>query len=168
MATSFFSFLAITALGLSLLFIRSNVDQILAIYYASSCPNLFRTIKSIVEATISKEARMDASILRLFYHDCFGCDGSLLLDDTPNFIGEKTSLANRNSTRGLEIIDTIKSAVEEIYPGVVSCADILAIASRDAIFIEIYPGVASCADILAIASRDAIFILGGPPSFVGF
>ncbi|GMY38272.1 peroxidase 6, partial [Fagus crenata] len=160
MATSFFSFLAITALGLSLLFIRSNVDQILAIYYASSCPNLFRTIKSIVEATISKEARMDASILRLFYHDCFvnGCDGSLLLDDTPNFIGEKTSLANRNSTRGLEIIDTIKLAVEEIYPGVVSCADILAIASRDAIFIEIYPGVVSCVDILAIASRDAIFI----------
>ena len=71
MATSFFSFLAITALGLSLLFIGSNVDQLSAIYYASSCPNLFRTIKSIVEATISKEARMGASILRLFYHDCF-------------------------------------------------------------------------------------------------
>ncbi|GMY38249.1 peroxidase 4 [Fagus crenata] len=137
MATSFFSFLAITALSLSVLFIGSNADQLSATYYASSCPILFRTIKSIVETTISKEARMGASILRLFYHDCFvnGCDGSLLLDDTPNFIGEKTSPANRNSARGFEIIDSIKSAVEEICPGVVSCADILAIASRDAVFI---------------------------------
>jgi hypothetical protein len=44
MATSFFSFLAITALGLSLLFIGSNADQLSATYYASSCPNIFNKL----------------------------------------------------------------------------------------------------------------------------
>lgn len=76
---------------------------------------------------------MGASIVRLFFHDCFvnGCDGSILLDDTSSFTGEKTANPNRNSARGYEVIDSIKSAVERACPRVVSCADILAIAARD-------------------------------------
>lgn len=65
---------------------------------------------------------------------CFkGCDGSVLLDDTTTFTGEKTAKPNNGSLRGFEVIDQIKHAVEEACPGVVSCADILAVAARDSV-----------------------------------
>ncbi|KAK9023983.1 hypothetical protein V6N11_004168 [Hibiscus sabdariffa] len=103
-------------------------------FYSKSCPNLFPTVKSTVHSAITKEARMAASLLRLFFHDCFvnGCDGSLLLDGTS---GEKNAAPNVNSVRGFEVIDDIKSAVENVCPGVVSCADIVAIAARDSVHI---------------------------------
>lgn len=63
-----------------------------------------------------------------------GCDASILLDDTPTFTGEKNALPNRNSARGFEVIDTIKTRVEAACGGsTVSCADILAIAARDGV-----------------------------------
>ncbi|XP_028548182.1 peroxidase 4 isoform X2 [Dendrobium catenatum] len=64
-----------------------------------------------------------------------GCDGSLLLDDTPNFTGEKNAVPNNQSVRGFDVIDKIKAAVEKACPGVVSCADILAITARDSVVI---------------------------------
>ncbi|CBI25393.3 unnamed protein product, partial [Vitis vinifera] len=80
---------------------------------------------------------MGASLLRLFFHDCFvnGCDGSVLLDDTSSFIGEKNAAPNANSVRGFDVVDDIKSKVETACPGVVSCADVLAIAARDSVVI---------------------------------
>jgi hypothetical protein len=62
-----------------------------------------------------------------------GCDASILLDDTPTFTGEKNAGANANSVRGYEVIDAIKTQVEAACKGIVSCADIVALASRDAV-----------------------------------
>nr|CAA71491.1 peroxidase [Spinacia oleracea] len=105
-------------------------------FYASSCPNVEQIVFNTMKQAVSKEPRMGASILRLFFHDCFvnGCDGSVLLDDTPTSQGEKMAFPNRNnSIRGFEVIDAIKSNVEAACSGTVSCADILALAARDGV-----------------------------------
>ena len=57
----------------------------------------------------------------------------MLLDDTPTMLGEKLALANINSLRSYEVIDEVKDALEQACPGVVSCADIIIMASRDAV-----------------------------------
>lgn len=62
-----------------------------------------------------------------------GCDGSVLLDDTPTFRGEKGAKGNANSLRGFKVIDTIKASVEATCKAVVSCADILALAAHDGV-----------------------------------
>ncbi|XP_022746005.1 peroxidase P7-like [Durio zibethinus] len=137
MASAFsFSKFSLTLL-LLVLFLGSTNAQLSTNFYSKSCPNLFSTVKSTVQSAIKKEARMGASLLRLFFHDCFvnGCDGSLLLDDTSSFTGEKNAVPNRNSARGFDVVDNIKSAVENACPGVVSCADVLAIAARDSVTI---------------------------------
>ncbi|CAK8567799.1 unnamed protein product [Lathyrus sativus] len=120
-----------------LIIVGSANAQLSTSFYSTSCPKLSSTVQSTMQSAISKEARIGASILRLFFHDCFvnGCDGSILLDDTSSFTGEKNANANRNSARGFEVIDNIKTAVENVCPGVVSCADILAIAAADSVAI---------------------------------
>ncbi|XP_011028580.1 PREDICTED: peroxidase 72-like [Populus euphratica] len=102
-------------------------------FYDRSCPKAREIVNSIVAKAVAKEARMAASLLRLHFHDCFvkGCDASILLDSTGRIISEKGANPNRNSARGFEVIDEIKSALEEECPETVSCADILALSARD-------------------------------------
>jgi len=69
--------------------------------------------------------------LRLIF--CFrwqGCDASILLDDSRTIVSEKNAGPNKNSVRGFEVIDEMKSRLEEACPQTVSCADILALAAR--------------------------------------
>ncbi|KAL5549417.1 hypothetical protein UlMin_004648 [Ulmus minor] len=102
-------------------------------FYDHSCPKARGIVKSIVAKAVAKEARMAASLLRLHFHDCFvqGCDASVLLDSSGNILSEKRSNPNRNSARGFEVLDEIKSAIEKECPHTVSCADIMALAARD-------------------------------------
>ncbi|KAK7372206.1 hypothetical protein VNO80_05578 [Phaseolus coccineus] len=130
---SFSSSTTTFAISLFTLFlIGSSSAQLSENFYANKCPKVFYAVKSVVQSAVAKEPRMGASLLRLFFHDCFvnGCDGSVLLDGPSS---EKTAPPNANSLRGYEVIDAIKSKVEAVCPGIVSCADIVAIAARDSV-----------------------------------
>ncbi|KAF8725783.1 hypothetical protein HU200_020342 [Digitaria exilis] len=99
-------------------------------FYSSSCPQAEATVRNVTEGIIIKDRTMGAAFMRLFFHDCFvrGCDASILLDPTSsNPQVEKKAIA----LRGYDAVNKIKTAVEAVCPGVVSCADILAFAARD-------------------------------------
>ncbi|XP_071735751.1 lignin-forming anionic peroxidase-like [Rutidosis leptorrhynchoides] len=108
--------------------------QLSTTFYDDTCPNALSTIRTSIRTAISRERRMAASLLRLHFHDCFvqGCDASILLDDGPSIVSEKNAFPNKNSVRGYEVIEAAKSEVEKLCPGVVSCADVLTLAARDA------------------------------------
>ncbi|KAK9117955.1 hypothetical protein Scep_016048 [Stephania cephalantha] len=103
-------------------------------FYDKTCPKALPTIRNVVNGVVSKDRTMAASLMRLHFHDCFvqGCDASLLLADSPKIQSEQNAFQNFRSLRGFEVIDTVKSEVEKACPGVVSCADILAVVARDA------------------------------------
>lgn len=104
-------------------------------FYCESCPEAESIVRREMRKALLKEPRSVASVMRFQFHDCFvnGCDASLLLDDTPNMVGEKLSLSNINSLRSFEVIDDIKEALEKACPATVSCADIIIMAARDAV-----------------------------------
>ncbi|KAJ1296992.1 hypothetical protein BS78_01G344400 [Paspalum vaginatum] len=104
-------------------------------YYRYKCPQAESIVKAVMEKAVAQNPGNGAAAIRMLFHDCFveGCDASVLLDPTPfSPTPEKLSPPNDPSLRGFELIDAIKSALEAACPGVVSCADIIAFAARDA------------------------------------
>ncbi|KAJ4753848.1 Peroxidase [Rhynchospora pubera] len=128
--------LILSLLSQLLLICHLSIADLTPDFYDDICPQALPTIQTLVEAAVADEPRMGASLVRLHFHDCFvnGCDGSVLLDDTPTMTGEKTAKPNNNSIRGFDVIDSIKSNLNDVCQGnVISCADILAVAARDSI-----------------------------------
>ncbi|XP_017249192.1 peroxidase A2 [Daucus carota subsp. sativus] len=128
-----FSFLAILILLLA--FGHESNAQLSPDYYSATCPDAATIVRNVLARTLQSYPRMGASLVRLHFHDCFvqGCDGSILLDNSPLIRSEKGSISNARSSRGFNVVDNMKAAVERYCPGVVSCADILAIASEAAV-----------------------------------
>ena len=55
---------------LSLLACSLNA-QLSSNFYATTCPNLQTIVRNAMTQAVNKEARIGASMLRLFFHDCF-------------------------------------------------------------------------------------------------
>lgn len=53
--------------------------QLSANFYGTSCPNLQTIVSNAMRQAVNREARLGASILRLFFHDCFVNVSSLAL-----------------------------------------------------------------------------------------
>ncbi|XP_042493807.1 peroxidase 72-like [Macadamia integrifolia] len=137
---SFLIFVSLLALPNSCFshYTSNNGGGLYSQFYEHSCPKALEIVKSVVSKAVAKEARMAASLLRLHFHDCFvqGCDGSVLLDSSGSIVSEKQSNPNKNSARGFDVVDDIKSALEKECPQTVSCADILALAARDSTVLD--------------------------------
>ncbi|CAI0449272.1 unnamed protein product [Linum tenue] len=103
-------------------------------FYDESCPEAETIALKTIRQAISKDGIVAAALLRLHFHDCFvrGCEASVLLDAAEEGDAEKDASSNF-SLRGYDVVDDVKSAIEKSCPGVVSCADILALAARDAV-----------------------------------
>ncbi|XP_042375795.1 peroxidase 5-like [Zingiber officinale] len=103
-------------------------------YYAHSCPRAEAIVKDEVEKALADDEGVGADLLRMHFHDCFvrGCDASLLLDSTNASKAEKDAQINL-TLEGFDVIDTVKEKLEAACKGVVSCADLLTFAARDAI-----------------------------------
>ncbi|KAJ0972266.1 hypothetical protein J5N97_020225 [Dioscorea zingiberensis] len=102
-------------------------------YYANK--TTCKRAEYLVKLEVGKLWNIDRSItpalLRLLYSDCLvtGCDASILLDGKRS---EKAAPQN-SGLRGFYVIDRIKEVLEEECPGIVSCADILQLATKEAV-----------------------------------
>ncbi|CAL4966866.1 unnamed protein product [Urochloa decumbens] len=103
-------------------------------FYMHSCPQAEKIIKEYVEQQTPSVPGIAATLIRTHFHDCFvrGCDASVLLNATGGNEAEKDATPNL-TLRSFKFIDRIKAIVEKECPGVVSCADIIALAARDSV-----------------------------------
>ncbi|KAI4296313.1 hypothetical protein L6164_036281 [Bauhinia variegata] len=101
-------------------------------FYSETCPQAESTVRDVVRDAIQSDPTMAAVLLRLHFHDCFveGCDGSILIDNGPQ--SEKNAFGHQG-VRGFQVIERAKAHLEGSCPAVVSCADIVALAARDAV-----------------------------------
>ncbi|GJM96715.1 hypothetical protein PR202_ga13577 [Eleusine coracana subsp. coracana] len=113
-------------------------------YYAAVCPNLESIVQDAVAKKVQETAIAVGATIRLFFHDCFveGCDASVILVSTGNNTAEKDHPSNLSlAGDGFDTVIQAKAAVDAVP----QCANQV-----------------SCADILALATRDAIVLAGGP------
>jgi len=148
-------------------------------YYAAVCPDL----ESIVRAAVSKKVQAQpvavGATIRLFFHDCFveGCDASVILVSTGNNTAEKDHPSNLSlAGDGFDTVIQAKAAVDAVpaCANQVSCADILALATRDVIELVPYhtssPSTRGAVQSMPGTDRTHLSSSGPPklPNFGGF
>ncbi|CAL9104173.1 Peroxidase [Musa troglodytarum] len=128
----------LVAVVLVVVVVVSGEAQLRPNFYQFTCPN----VESIVRQAVLKKVRQTfvtvPATLRLFFHDCFveGCDASVMIA-SPRGEAEKDAPDNLSlAGDGFDTVIKAKQAVEARCPGVVSCADVLAIAARDVVVLS--------------------------------
>nr|ACS49652.1 peroxidase [Oryza ridleyi] len=102
-------------------------------FYSRSCPTAESTVATVVRQFADADSTILPALVRLQFHDCFvkGCDASVLIKGGNN--NAEVDNNKHQGLRGLDVIESAKAQLESECPGVVSCADIVALASRDAL-----------------------------------
>ncbi|CAM0913512.1 unnamed protein product [Alopecurus aequalis] len=122
---------------LSLLVLAASsaaVAQLEIGFYSKTCPQVEKIVREEMVKIIAAAPSLAGPLLRLHFHDCFvrGCDASVLLDSTKGNVAEKDAKPNK-SLRGFGSVERVKAKLEAACPGIVSCADVLTLMSRDAV-----------------------------------
>ncbi|KAI4387216.1 hypothetical protein MLD38_005063 [Melastoma candidum] len=144
MASSSGSLLIVSSLCFLSLFVTPTTAQLRQNYYANVCPNVESIVRNVVTTKFRQTFVTVPATLRLFFHDCFvqGCDASVIVASTPSNTAEKDHPENLSlAGDGFDTVIKAKAAVDAIP----SCRNKV-----------------SCADILAMATRDVISMAGGP------
>lgn len=169
-ATVFLSIFVIVYGGSVVKALPSPVAGLSWTFYNTSCPSVESIVWQRMEVYLSADITQAAGLLRLHFHDCFvqGCDGSVLLNSTS---GEQTAAPNLSlRAQAFKIINDIKQYVEAACSGIVSCADIVALAARDSVAIAggpYYPLPLGRRDSLTFANQSTVLAsLPGPTSNV--
>ncbi|KAH7373705.1 hypothetical protein KP509_17G069800 [Ceratopteris richardii] len=102
-------------------------------YYDNTCPDVENIVRSAL-IPVFLDVRAPAAMIRLLFHDCQvdGCEASILLNKGTDGTRETDSPSNLG-IRKLSAIDKVKVQLEAVCPQTVSCADIIALAARDAV-----------------------------------
>ncbi|KAM0975854.1 hypothetical protein ACFX13_019142 [Malus domestica] len=138
-----FNLLLVWSLSLSLcLLLCPTSAQLKTNYYANICPDVEKIVKNAVNNKFQQTFVTVPATLRLFFHDCFvhGCDASVA--STASNKAEKDHPDNLSlAGDGFDTVIKAKAAVDAVP----QCKNKV-----------------SCADILALATRDVIGLVGGP------
>uniref|UniRef100_A0A7N0TXK4 Peroxidase n=1 Tax=Kalanchoe fedtschenkoi TaxID=63787 RepID=A0A7N0TXK4_KALFE len=109
-------------------------SQLSDTYYHQTCPKFEQIVADIVTSKQISTPTTAAGALRLLTHDCFvqGCDASLLISSNAFNTAERDADINLSLPGdAFDVVVRAKTALELECPGVVSCADILALATRN-------------------------------------
>ncbi|KAJ6412478.1 hypothetical protein OIU84_005515 [Salix udensis] len=141
-----FTFLLISSLFLVSCFCTKKTQNTFPIenglswtFYDYRCPKAESIIRKQLKKVFKNDIGQAAGLLRLHFHDCFvqGCDGSVLLDGSASGPSEQDAIPNLTlRAKAFEIIDDLRERVHKECGRVVSCADIVAIAARDSVYLS--------------------------------
>ncbi|KAH6554776.1 hypothetical protein KP509_1Z307600 [Ceratopteris richardii] len=133
--------LAVSCAALSICMVLANAE-LSRNFYASGCPNVEAIVRNRLRRIVRRDRTARAAMIRLAFHDCQvnGCEASIMLNSVRNGTAELQSPSNLGIRR-LDIIDRLKARVEAACPRTVSCADIIAMASRDAVSLSGGPDI---------------------------
>ncbi|XP_020228824.1 peroxidase 73 [Cajanus cajan] len=131
--------LLVCSLTLTLsLYLHPTHAQLSPNHYANTCPNVETIVRDVVRKKFQQTFVTVPATLRLFFHDCFvqGCDASVMVASTGNNQAEKDHPDNLSlAGDGFDTVIKAKAALDAVpqCKNKVSCADILALATRDVI-----------------------------------
>ncbi|WCJ42233.1 Peroxidase family protein [Euphorbia peplus] len=127
----------VSVLLVVLVVVEPGCAQLSQNFYSRTCPNVESIVRSAVQKKFQQTFVTVPATLRLFFHDCFvrGCDASVLLA-SPNNNAEKDHPDNLSlAGDGFDTVIKAKAALDSVPQcrNKVSCADILALATRDVV-----------------------------------